>query len=508
MTRKRTRVRKTVETVRPAENPFPGGLEGGWYRPLSDADIVRVHEAALTVLERTGVAVEDSEARDIMLAAGAKLDPVEGRLMIPRAMVEAALKLANRNVVLYSRDGKNDLHLTGKRVYLGTGGAVVIVVDLETGEARQSRLQDLYNIGRLVDTLENTHFYLRPVVACDLSNDIIDINTFYGCMAGTSKHVMGGCYFPSKVADIKKMGVIMAGSEEAFLKRPFLSMNLGYSVSPLRWATETVETAIEAMRAGIPVAMVSAPLSGATAPASLIGTLVQVTAEELAGLVLVQLVKPGHPILMGGMPFVADLRTGNMIGGAAELGLMNAASAQMTHFYGLPIYNTCGISDSKIPDVQAGFEKAITLTATALAGAAYNHQAIGMLESTLAVAYEQYIIDDEMGGLVMRMVKGLEVNDETLSIDVIDRVVRGEGHYLGADQTLEIMNTEYYYPHTAHRGTRHDWKEAGARDMREVARDKARQVLNDYHPRLIPADVDARLRAELDIALPVDPLWS
>jgi trimethylamine--corrinoid protein Co-methyltransferase len=367
---------------------------------------------------------------------------------------------------------------------------------------RQSQLRDLYDIGRLVENLNHIHFYLRPVVARDISNDDIDLNTFYACLSATNKHVMGGCYYPEKVAEIKKMGAIIAGSEEKFLERPFFSFNLGYMVSPLRFAPETTETLTVAVRAGIPVSLVSAPLSGATAPASLVGTLVQVIAEELAGITYVQLLRPGHPTLLGGMPLVTDLRTGSMLGGCAELALMNAASAQMSHFYGLPVYNSCGITDSKIPDIQAGFEKGLTTAVTALAGAQYNHHAAGMLESLLAVAYEQYVIDDDINGQVMRLVCGLEVTEESLSLDVIHEVCNDEGHYLGHPQTLSIMNTEYHYPHTADRATRTDWEAAGSLDMGERARRQAREILTTFFPTVVPEAVDQRLRSEFNILLP------
>jgi trimethylamine--corrinoid protein Co-methyltransferase len=294
----------------------------------------------------------------------------------------------------------------------------------------------------------------------------------------------------------------MAGSEEQFLVRPFLSLNLGYMVSPLRFAPETVETLTASVRAGIPVALVSAPLAGATAPASLVGTLVQVIAEELAGLVYVHLLRPGHPTLMGGMPLLADLRTGNMIGGAAELALLNAASAQMTQFYGLPVYNSCGITESKIPDIQAGFEKGLTTAVTALAGAQYNHHSAGMLESLLTVAYEQYVIDDDINGQVMRLVRGLEVTEESLSVQVIDDVCSGDNHYLGHPQTLDLMTTEYYYPHTADRATRSDWEAAGAPDMRQQARRRANHTLKTFFPEIISAEIDKQLRSEFNILLP------
>jgi trimethylamine--corrinoid protein Co-methyltransferase len=478
-------------------------LEGGQYRPLSDADVQRIHHAALDVLERTGVEIVESECRAILQSAGARVDDGRNRVFISRQMVEAALRLANRDVVLYSRDGKTDLHLRGKRVHLGTGGAAVLVLDLETGHARHSVLRDLYDIGRLVETLDNIHFYLRPVVARDVGNDDIDLNTFYACLSATNKHVMGGCYFASKVAEIKQLGALIAGGEEAFLARPFLSLNLGYVISPLRFAPETVETLTAAVRAGLPVSLVSAPLSGATAPASLVGTLVQSIAEELAGITYVQLLRPGHPLLMGSMPLVTDLRTGAMIGGSAELALMNAAAAQMSHFYGLPIYNSCGITESKLPDVQAGYEKGFTTAVTALAGAQYNHHAAGMLESLLCVAYENYIIDDDLNGQIMRLVRGLEVTDESLSLDAIHEVCTdGPGHYLGHAQTMQLMNSEYQYPHTADRGTRADWEARGALDLREKARGKARELLRASFSELIPAAIDAAIRERFNILLP------
>ncbi len=496
---RRRRARKAKS--QPA-NYLPPGLEGGQYRPLKEAEVQRIHEAALSILERTGVQIAASECRDIMKKAGARVDAALDRVYIPRAMVETALQTVNKDVTLYSKDGRFDLHLRGKRVHLGTGGAAVHVLDLESGRVRHSRLRDLYDIGRLVETLDNIHFFLRPVVARDVGNDDIDINTFYACLAATNKHVMGGCYFPEKVAEIKKMGVMIAGSEEKFRARPFLSFNLCWMVSPLRFATETTETLTTAVRAGIPVSLVSAPQSGATAPASLVGTLVQVIAEELAGITYVQLLRPGHPTLMGGMPLVSDMRTGGMIGGTAELALMNAASAQMTQFYGLPIYSSSALTDSKTPDIQAGFEKGLTTAVVALAGAQYNHHSAGMLESMLTVAYEQYIIDDDINGQAMRLVRGLEVTEESLSLDVIHEVCYGEGHYLGHPQTLELMNSEYHYPHTVDRGARADWEKAGSLDMRERARQEARRLLKTHFSAIIPEAVDRRLRDEFNILLP------
>ena len=181
---------------------------------------------------------------------------------------------------------------------------------------------------------------------------------------------------------------------------------------------------------------------------------------------------------------------------------MNAAAAQIAQHLGLPVYNSSALTDSKLPDVQAGYEKGISSVTAALAGANFIHHSAGFLESLLAVAYEQFVIDDDINGAVMRMVRGIEVTDETLAVDVIREVVEGEGHFLGHPQTLSRMNDEYYYPHTADRRSRGDWEEAGAPDMRELARQKARELLATAWPTHIPAAVDAQVRAEFDIRLP------
>ncbi|MFO7664253.1 MAG: trimethylamine methyltransferase family protein [Chloroflexota bacterium] len=484
--------------------PLEPGLQGGRYKPLDEVDIDRIHDAALAVLERTGVHIVESEARDLLESSGASVDQSSDRVFMPRRMVEKALELANRRVVLYSRDGRFDLDLRSRRVHLGTGGAAVLVLDLETGQARESVLRDLYDIGRLVDTLDNIHFYLRPVVARDVDSELIDVNTFYATMAATTKHVMGGCYFPGKVADLKQLAVLIAGSDEAFREQPFFSLNLGFMVSPLKFAPETTETLTLAVREGFPVVLVAAPLSGATAPASLAGTLVQVMAETLAGLTYVQILRPGHPLLMGNMPLVADLRSGNVAGGNAELAIMNAACAQICQRYGLPIYNTCGLTDSKFPDAQAGYETALTVAVTALAGAEYNHHAAGMLESMLAVSYEKYVIDDDINAMVMRLLKGIDLSDEALSLNVIHEVCNGEGHYLGHPQTLALMQSEYTYPLTADRRTRQDWESDGSPDMRESARRRAREVLKSHFPPGFSQDVDRRIRETFEIALPTE----
>ncbi|MFZ0548683.1 MAG: trimethylamine methyltransferase family protein [Candidatus Promineifilaceae bacterium] len=491
--------------VREKENQgpvAPPGLEGGWYKPLKEQDVERIHRASLEVLERIGIEVQPSECREIFRKAGARIDEEANRVFISPAMVEDALAAARNEVVLHGRNPDHTMTLGGRRVYMGTGGAAVKVLDLDTGRARESTLADVARVGRLADGLDNIHFYLRPCVARDIPSEDLDLNTYYAAITNTTKHVTGNCFTVKSLRDVIEMGGMIAGGVERLREKPFVSFVTCWTVSPLRYAPETVEVLTEAVRQDMPVFLSSAPQSGATSPAALAGSLVQINAEELSGLTYCQLLRPGSAVVLGYVPSVSDLRTGNFVGGAPEFGMMHAAAAQLGQYYNLPVYNSSGLTDSKVPDIQAGYEKGLTSAAAALAGANYIHHSAGFLESMLTIAYEQYVIDDDINGSIMRMVRGIEVSDETLSIDVIEQVCRGEGHYLGTQQSLALMNTEYYYPHTGDRQRRDDWENDGGLDMRERAQKKAREILKTHYPEPISAEIDAAIRERFNILLP------
>ncbi|MFW6070518.1 MAG: trimethylamine methyltransferase family protein [bacterium] len=505
-TRRRDRSRQRRQRRRAGNGQTPNavspGLESDRYKPLSDEDVRRIHEASLEVLERVGIEVQPSECREIFRAAGARIDEGANRVYIPRGMVEDALATARNEVHLYGRERRHDMVLGGSRVYMGTGGAAVNVLDLETGRARESTLADVALVGRLVDALDNIHFYLRCCVARDIPEAALDLNTYYAAISNTTKHVTGNCFTVQSLRQVLEMAEMVAGGAAKLRARPFISFITCWTVSPLRYAPETVEVLTEVVRQEMPVFLSSAPQSGATGPAALAGSLVQINAEELSGLTYCQLLKPGAPVVLGYVPSVSDLRTGNFVGGAPEFALMHAAVAQLGHFYNLPVYNSSGLTEAKIPDVQAGYEKGLTGAAAALAGANYIHHSAGLLESMLTVAYEQFVIDDDINGAIMRMVRGIEVNDDTLSVDVIEQVCRGEGHFLGTQQSLRLMQTEYQYPRTGDRQRRQDWEEDGSLDMRQRAQARAREILQSHEPQGLAADVDEAIRERFEILLP------
>ena len=496
-----------------AERAVRAGLIGGRYKPLTDNDIARIHRAALEVLERVGIADAIPSCIELVTAAGGRLTDT-GRLCFPPALVEDALAKAGRRFILYGHRPDRDLELAGQRVHYGTGGAAVNMVDIDSGAYRDTTLADLYDIARLVDAMDNIHWCLRPLVARDMPTNLdLDINTAYAVMSGTTKPCGLSITEPQNVEPTIAMFDMVAGGEGRFRERPFCHMSSCYIVPPLRFAQEACETLEAAVRKGLPVILLCAGQAGATSPAALAGAVVQGVAEVLSGVVYVNLIAPGHPILFGAWPFVSDLRTGAMSGGSGEQAVLMAACAQMANFYGLPGSVAAGMADSKIPDAQSGFEKGYTTALAGLAGATMVHESAGMQASLLGVSFEGFVIDNDLLGAAMRTVRGIEVTDETLSVEVIAEVTADPGHYLGHEQTLALMEQEYVYPLVSDRNNPEDWKDQGSTDIRDRARDRAREILASHYPDHIDPALDARIRERFNILLPReymdtgDPRW-
>jgi trimethylamine--corrinoid protein Co-methyltransferase len=487
--------------ARDDHTPTSGPPAGGRYRPLSEAEVVKIHRAALDVLARIGMADPIPEFRDAALEKGCRLNE-HGRLCFPAALIEDLVAGAARSFVLHGRASGRDVEISGESVHFATGGMAVKVLDPETGRYRPSTLEDLYDCARLVDTLENLQVFNRTVVASEIEDlYAFDMNVAYACVAGTTKPIGTGFNAPEHVADGVAMFDAVLGGEGRFRARPFSTANCCAIVPPLRFGDENSAVAIAATRAGFPVKVAIAAQAGATAPAALAGTLVQTVAEMLASLALVNLVVPGHPFLCGNWPFVSDLRTGSFSGGGGEEAVLNAASAQITNFYDLPNSVAAGMTDSKVPDNQAGYEKGMTNLLAGLAGANLVYESAGMTASLLGCSLESYVIDNEMLGAALRAIRGIEVSDETLSLDVIEEAVLGPGHYLGHPQTLALMESEYVYPQVGDRASPDEWEADGAPSIRARARARAKEVLETHYPVTIDPEVDRKLRARFPIQL-------
>jgi trimethylamine--corrinoid protein Co-methyltransferase len=272
-------------------------------------------------------------------------------------------------------------------------------------------------------------------------------------------------------------------------------------VSPLRFGKGNAEVLVKLAELGLVGDVAIAPQAGATAPAALAGTLAQAFAETLACMAVVNLVRPGAAINFGMWPLISDLRTGAFSGGSGEEALVMAAAAQLCNYYGLISSTACGMTDAKTMDAQAGYEKAVTATALALAGSNLISAYPGIVSSVIAQSFEGMLIDNDMLGNVQRLLRGMEVSEETLSYDVICAAVRGSGHFLDQPQTLELMKTEYHYPELADRRTPGEWEATGRENIYAVAHARVQQILSSHYPELIEPAADARIRERFPIHL-------
>lgn len=464
-------IAKDDRSVRP-------GMESGVLKPLTDEKMQRIHEAAIEALETIGLADAPESGVKYLLSAGA-IQGDDGRIRIPRAVVQDALSKSCREVTLYSRDGEHDLTLSGNRVHFGTAGAAVHMVDVDGVEYRESTVQDLHDAARITDKLDNVHFLQRPMVCRDISDNLeMDLNTIYATTSGTTKHIGTSFTEPDYVDDALEMLHMIAGSEEEWRARPFMSNSNCFVVPPMKFATESCEVMEKCIEGGMPVLLLSAGMAGATAPSTIAGAITQAVAECLAGLVYVNAIKPGHPAIIGTWPFGLDLRSGAMTGGSGEQALLTAGCAQMHNFYGLPGGAAAGMTDAKLPDMQAGWEQMCSNVMAGLSGLNMVYESVGMHASLLGFCHESLILGDDLVGHALRCVRGIEVDDETLALDQMREVcIGGPGHYLGTDQTLARMQTDYVYPALGDRTSPKEWYEIGKPNLNQKATARKNEIL-------------------------------
>lgn len=499
--------RKAQRAANGADAPRPvrAGMESGQkIKVLSDAEVLRIHHAALDILEQVGIGECLPSTIEYLTGVGAVFNPDTGRITFPRAVVEDVLARANRDFLMAGRDPKHDMHVSGSRVHFGTAGATVAMVNARTGEYRDTTLQDLYDCARLADRLDNIHFFQRTVVPREIPDFFeMDLNTCYASLAGTNKHVgtsWGGTAQLEASLDILHL---LAGGEKQWRARPFVSMSCCFTVSPLKWAPDSCLCLEVGARAGMPIMLVSLGQAGATAPVGLAGTVAMIVAELLAGVVYVNAVAPGNPVIAGFWPFVSDLRSGAMCCGSGEQALLTAACGQMGRFYDLVTGIPAGISDSKLPDAQSGYEKALNHVVTGNAGANLVYEAGGMLASLMGFSLESLAMDNDSIGAALRVVRGIEVSEDTLSAEAIRQVcIGGPGHFLAEAQTMARMETDFYYPRLNDRMSPGQWVEKS----RETALDRAerfvKDVLDNHHPGHISPEIDDLIRAKYPIRLP------
>lgn len=489
-------------TIAHDPNIVSASMMGGTYRPLSADQMDRIIAEAKRVLQDYGMADATPSMTELLLANGAMLKG--RRICIPAPMVDAALSVSCRQFELTGLDGISKMILGGEHVNFGTNSYNPSVRDIETGEFRNPTVLDLYDLTRLADRLDNYHYVRIPVIARDLSPEEFDVNSAYAVAMGTGKPFCLAISFEQFVAPVTELFDMIAGGPGEFAKRPFCMPITVPVVPPMKFAYESCLAIEKMILAGYPVILHSAGMVGATSPASMAGMLVQSLAEIFAVYVWANLLRPGHPMMAGLSPLGCDIRSGACVMGSAEHALLEAASAQICNYLDLPGSQLSGATDSKMLDYQAGAEKTLGAITVALAGANHVGIAGGGFASNMGLIPEGLVVDNDNLGNVLRVLKGIEVTEETLSYTTIGETLSGEGHYLGHADTMRLVSTEFYYPEFIDREAIGDWEESGKPDPLDRARDRTLDILSRHFPSFVSEEVDQAIRARFDIKIPRD----
>ena len=448
-----------------------------FYRPLTPGDAKQIDQTGRRILERIGVRINDITFLDRLKAAGAQVDYDNQIVRFAGDWLDEVLGRAPSKFILYSRDGRNDLHLGEGRIHFGNGGRVFRILDMGTGGYRRTMLRDVANTAILVDHLDYIRFYIIACQAHDLEPQSYHLNDYFRSFYHTTKHVMGGCDNLEGVRQMWELASFIAGGEDKLREKPFVSV-ITNVISPLTIDGNTLGILNFCTTHGIPATCAPAPIAGATSPATLAGTLSQMHAESLAGVAIAQVLTPGAKVLYGAVPTAMDLRTMEYTMGSVEMGMMNAAAVQLAKLYNLPIYASGGLTEAKRPDIQAGFEKHFSNLIVAMTGADFIHLTAGLMDSGNSLSYEQFVIDNEILGMIHRELAGIEVNEETLGFDVIEKVGPG-GNYVAEDHTIDHMMDEFFYPNLSVRCSFDIWEERGRPDMLSRANVMVKKTLDE-----------------------------
>lgn len=455
------------------------------YSRLTDEQFQLVHAASLEILERIGVRVDLGEALELLKHAGARVE--DNLVRLPPRLVEQALQTAPKQVTLFNRHGEPVMPLDGDRCFFGPGSDCLNIIDHRTGERRKPVMQDVVEGMILCDALPNIDFVMSMFLPADVDQTIADTYQAEVMLSHTTKPIILVSYGASGLRNAVEMAEVVVGGPEALRAHPLLTCYINV-VSGAVHNEECLQKLLYLAEKGLPSIYIPGSNAGVTSPISMPGAVALDMAGGLLGLVLSQLKREGTPYILSAMdPAALDMRTSVSPYAYAERGIIRSVSQR----YGLPTFALSGCSDSKVVDQQAAAEAALTMMAEVLMGGNIVHD-LGYLESGLTFSFTQLAICDQMANWVKAFFSPVEVNDETLALNVITEVGPG-GQYLKHKHTRAHFR-EHWYPDLFERGNYTDWAQKGSQTLGERAATRVQKILDEHHPQPLPDAVRARLR--------------
>jgi len=454
-------------------------------RMLSDEQLRAIHNTSLDILARTGIVMKNRHARELLLEAGAH--ETGDRIKIPEYLVMDAITSAPARIPLYNRSGEQSMLLEAGKVYFGSGSDCIYTIDLESGERRQARLEDVGRLARLCDSLEQIDFVMSMGVSADVPGLAHYVYEFGEMLRNTVKPLVFTASDRRDMEDIFLMATAVAGGEDALREKPFL-LHYAEPISPLLFPEDSVDKLLFCAEKGLPVAFPPSPNTGGGGPITLAGALALGNAECLVGLLLTQLVRKGTPFLYGMNTATLDMQSAIISYGAPEWPTGMAACTDLGKMYNLPLWGVSGATDSKVIDAQAGIEATITIMTAFLTRTNLNHD-VGYIEYGSTSSLEMLVVCDEIIRDVRAVMGGVEVSERTLAREAIHQVQPGSG-FLATDHTLENWRWAQWRPKLLDRQRYDDWARKGSLSMRQRANDRARKLLASHEVKPLAPAVD------------------
>ena len=457
------------------------------FQMLSDDQLEEIFGSVLHVLEYTGLEVHHEESVKILKEAGAWVDGK--RVRLPSHMVRRALELAPRSFTVYARDGnpEHDIHIGPGRAHFGPGPTCPNFIDVESMERRLYVKSDVPLVAKTVDALPNIDFCESLGTVNDVHHDLGATYEFAGMFPNTSKPIVAWSYDKYDSEEIHRIAVAEAGGQEAFERRPNY-IHYCEPLSPLVSTEDALDKLIFAANHRVPLIFTPCPIAGGTAPITAAGIITQAAAESWMGLTIAQTLQPGLPFFMGGVLSVMDMSNMILAYGAPELSLFMAGITELAHYVGLPLWQTGGCTDSKALDEQAAIEGSLSVYFSALTGGDLCHD-VGYTESAMTGSVFQLAMMDEAIGYARRITRGIEVNEETLAVDVIHNV-GPNGHYLREQHTRDHYRTEFFYPNLCDRRNYEEWEMMGKQTMSDRVVSRVQDILATHEPSPIKPETE------------------
>jgi trimethylamine--corrinoid protein Co-methyltransferase len=449
---------------------------------LTQQELYQIHSTTIEILEKTGVKVFSEDALKLLSDAGATVDSKSKLVKIPESLIDEVIKKRSRCTALYGRDSKHDVVFGDGRVYVMTSSTGIKTMDIDTGDVRASTKRDLADASRLVDGLENIKVFSTMIDALDCPG-IMCLEEFEAMLCNTGKNICHGALGRDDAANLVRMASVVAGGLEELRKRPMFHL-MPTPVSPLVHDKENTDSILVAAKYGIPLAILNMPQGGMTSPMTMAGTIALSNAEVLSGMLIARLANPEVPLIYGSCATVAEVRIKDytLLCGLVESGLIAAANAQLAHYYGYP----CEVGSGFGSILDDWVSPLSVITAVMVANARADILfGVGLVNKSTTLSFEQLVVDNDLAGAVLRETKGIEVNDETLALDIISKV-KPEGNYMSQEHTIKHLETELYIPKI--------FDKVEPKDIHLKAKERAKQILATHKPEPLDEQVKQKLR--------------